>query len=151
MISREIINIACSSKYASWEWGFSAFLSCGLLESSPHWSGSHSMQAWGCGENVISPCCFRSNKDWYIAAHLKTQLPPHLQFQLSCLEAGTSLGLPGDPQSTEHQDWIPSRTDYESWFIILPEPTQTSVSWVSRTVFMFFSSIFLILNTKLNA
>lgn len=51
-----------------------------------------------------------------MAAHLKAQLPPHLQFQLSSLEAGISLGLPKveDAQSTEHQYWTPSSTDYES-------------------------------------
>ena len=51
-----------------------------------------------------------------MAAHLKAQLPSHLHFQLSCLEAGTSLDLPkvGDAQSTEHQDWTPSRINYGS-------------------------------------
>lgn len=39
-----------------------------------------------------------------MAAHSKAQLPPSPQFQLSFLQAGTSLGFPkvGDALSTEH-------------------------------------------------
>lgn len=78
---------------------------CGLLKSFSHKSGCPSMQEYSCQENVISPHCFRDNRNCHIVPQQKVGCS-HAQCQITLLQAWTSMGFPklGHALSTKHSE-----------------------------------------------